>query len=76
MTYVVGFLIVLLLVLHQDSWLWDNPRLVWGFMPITLLYHAGISVAAGITWFLAVRFCWPTGLDDLQPESSDEETAA
>lgn len=66
MFYIVWGLIVLLVVLHQDNWLWDNPRLVWGFLPITLLYHMGISLAATITWLLATRYAWPA---DVQPNS-------
>jgi hypothetical protein len=64
MKYLVWGLVVLLVILHQDVWLWDNPKLVFGFIPITLLYHMGISAAAGITWLLATRFCWPEGLDE------------
>ena len=59
MKYVVWGLIVVLLVLHQDNWFWDSTKLVWDFMPVALLYHAGISLAAGVTWYLAVKFCWP-----------------
>ncbi len=28
-------------------------------MPLGLFYHAGISLAAGIVWWLAVKFFWP-----------------
>jgi hypothetical protein len=66
-------MVMLLIILHQDMWLWDNTTLVGGFMPITLLYHAGISLAAGVTWFLATRFAWPT---DLASEDSSQETEA
>lgn len=59
MRYLVWGLIVLLIVLHQDNWLWNNADLVWGFMPISLLYHAGISLAAGLAWYLASVYCWP-----------------
>ena len=72
MKYVVWGLVVLLIILHQDVWLWDNDTLVAGFMPITLLYHAGISLAAGITWFLATKFAWPAILEQ---ETTDEEGA-
>jgi len=68
MKNVVWGLVLLLVILHQDNWLWDNPKLVFGFMPITLLFHAGISVAAGITWYLATIYCWPKVLqEDEQP---------
>jgi hypothetical protein len=63
MRYVVWALVVLLVILHQDNWFWDDPRLVFGFLPITLLYHAGLSVAAGVTWYLATVFAWPKELE-------------
>ncbi|MEX1223664.1 MAG: DUF3311 domain-containing protein [Pirellulales bacterium] len=65
MKYLVWGLVVLLIVLHQDVWFWDDDRLVFGFMPITLLYHACISMGAGFTWFLATLFAWPLDEDEL-----------
>lgn len=64
MAYVVWGLVALLAIVHQDFWFWGNQTLVFGFMPITLLYHAGISLAAGITWFLATKYAWPDELSD------------
>ena len=77
MKYVVWGLVVLLIILHQDVWLWENDTLVAGFMPITLLYHACISLGAGITWFLATKFAWPAVLEDEAPAatSAPEEGA-
>ena len=74
MKYAVWGLVVLLIVLHQDNWLWDNDTLVFGFLPITLAFHMGISLAAGITWFLAVKFAWPSELqiDEEQTSSNPE----
>ncbi len=59
MKYAVWGMLALLAVVHQDVWYWDDPTLVFGFAPIGLLYHAGISVAAAVTWYLATRYCWP-----------------
>ena len=56
---VISLLVVLLIILHQDNWNWENRTLVFGFMPLGLFYHACISVAAAITWFLATKFAWP-----------------
>lgn len=56
---IITVLVVVLLVLHQDNWLWTNDTLVFGFMPISLFYHACISIAASATWFLATRIAWP-----------------
>lgn len=64
MKYIVWGTIVLLVIVHQDFWFWDDPWLVFGFMPIGLLWHVGISVAAGLTWFMATKYCWPTLVDD------------
>ena len=36
---------ILLVVLHQDFWFWDDATLVFGFLPVGLAYHAGFSVA-------------------------------
>ena len=64
MRNLVWILVVLLFILHQDFWWWDDVEpMVFGFMPIGLAYHAGISVASGIVWALAVRYCWPKDVD-------------
>ncbi|WP_413432327.1 DUF3311 domain-containing protein [Crateriforma spongiae] len=60
--WIIAALVVLLLIIHQDNWFWDDDTLVLGFMPIGLLYHACISMAASATWFLATKIAWP--LDD------------
>ncbi len=52
-------LVALLIILHQDNWYWTDPTLIGGFMPIGLLYHVGISLAAAFVWFLATIFLWP-----------------
>ena len=59
-------LIALLLIFHQDNWYWDDSTLVGDFMPIGLLYHAGISLAAAFVWFLTTILIWPkeVELDD------------
>ena len=59
MKIVVWSLIALLVVLHQDVWLWGDDRLLFGFLPITLGYQACISLAASLVWLLAVNFAWP-----------------
>lgn len=65
MKVVVFGLIVLLAVAHQDYWWWDRiDPLVFGFVPVSLAYHAGVSIAAAILWALAVKFCWPTMAGD------------
>ncbi len=59
----VYVLIVLLTIVHQDFWWWESSRLVFGFLPITLAYHACVSMAAAALWALAVKYCWPVDAD-------------
>ncbi|QDU88109.1 hypothetical protein Pla175_14800 [Pirellulimonas nuda] len=63
MQAVVWFLVATLIVLHQDVWFWDSTTMVFGIVPIGLLWHMGISLAAGITWWLATQYCWPADLE-------------
>lgn len=59
-------LLILLALAHQDFWWWDDAdTLVFGFMPVGLAYHAGMCMAAAALWALAVRYCWPHGVDAL-----------
>ena len=50
--------LVLLFVLHQDLWLWDDPRIVLG-LPVGLSYHVGYWLVASLLLGLTVRFAWP-----------------
>ncbi len=74
MKYAVYGLVVLLLIIHQDFWFWDDKTLLFGFMPIGLFYHACISLAAAATWFLATIFCWPAELTYDDPVTTPEKT--
>ncbi len=66
--------IVLLAILHQDFWWWDDSTtLVFGFIPVGLAYHAGISLTAGVLWALALNFCWPSGVDEIE-EAADSSS--
>jgi hypothetical protein len=57
-------LVLLLVVLHQDFWNWDSTTLVGGVVPLALFYHACLSVAATVVWFLATRYAWPAELEE------------
>ena len=73
MKQVIWLLVALLIIFHQDFWNWESDdRVVWG-LPIGLMYHVGLSLAAALVWALACRFAWPADLDELDgkmPESS------
>lgn len=72
MNKVVWALVVLLSILHYDFWYWDDASLVFGFMPIGLFYQALISLAAGIVWAMAVKWSWPSHIE----EWADQEDVA
>ena len=68
MKALVWSLVALLVVLHQDVWFWDDDGLALGFLPVALVYHACISVAASAVWLLAVNVAWPgDDVDDRLP---------
>jgi hypothetical protein len=56
-------LVIALAILHQDFWLWDDRRLVFGWLPIGLGYHVLLSLAAGVAWALVCRFAWPEHIE-------------
>ncbi len=60
-------LLAILAVLHQDFWLWDDPSVVLGFLPVSLAYQIGFMAVTASLWAWAVRFAWPT---DLEPDNS------
>jgi len=69
----VRAMVVLLIILHQDFWYWDDPTLVGGIVPIGLAFHACLSMAAAFTWFLATKFAWP--LHDSDDQVVGDQTA-
>ena len=70
---IVWSLVVVLAVLHYDFWFWADTSLVFGFMPIGLFYQALTSVAAGIVWWLMVKFAWPSHLEQWADEVQESE---
>jgi len=72
---VVVVLLVTIALLHQDFWWWDDDTLVFGFMPIGLAWHAGISLAAAGIGVVAVTWCWPRRLEVAdEPLSTSDST--
>ncbi|HMP79773.1 MAG TPA: hypothetical protein PKD54_10005 [Pirellulaceae bacterium] len=67
--------IVVLLIAHQDYWLWHSPQLVAGFIPAGFAWHMGISIAACVAWWAIATWSWPAEYDRLEPFSdSNQET--
>jgi len=57
--------ITALYLLHQDIWLWRQPRpLVFGFLPPALAYHGAYCIAVALLMWGLTRSAWPSHLDD------------
>jgi hypothetical protein len=67
---VITALVLLLLILHQDNWFWTDGTLVLGFLPIGLVWQAGISIAAACTWWLSTKIAWPFH----EPTTGDDQS--
>lgn len=61
-------LFFVMLVLHQDTWAWDDASLVLGFLPVGLAYHAAFSICCAILGGLAIRHIWPHQLEAFADE--------
>lgn len=57
------FVFVALFVLHHDFWNWSNTKLVFGFIPVGLAYHAGYSIVVSLFWALVTRYAWPHSIE-------------
>lgn len=66
----LALLVAAVLVLHHDIWNWKDASLVFGFLPVGLVYHVGYSLLASGTMAILVKYAWPKNLDD-----DDEVTA-
>ena len=60
-------------LLHQDSWLWNDARLVLGFLPSGLAYHAGYSIATAVLWAAVSWLAWPKSLAASAAATDDAE---
>jgi hypothetical protein len=67
--------ILLLTVLHQDFWLWDDTTIVLGFLPAGLAYHVLFSLLTAALWCFAIRFAWPEDAEafaEMKPDGDSE----
>jgi len=64
MKWLLTALVVVVYLLHQDTWNWQDRTLVFGFLPIGLAYHAGYAVLCAIMMWLLVRFAWPRRIEE------------
>ena len=71
MKWLLALVVLLVVVLHQDFWLWKDKSLVFGFLPIGLAYHIGYSFLASLTMWMLVRFAWPHQLEAVEVETRE-----
>jgi len=65
--------LVLAFLLHNDLWLWNDGRLVWG-LPTGLTYHVAYCAAVSVLMGLLVRLAWPfEGAEATDSPNSGEE---
>ena len=75
-TIVLTLLVIIVYLLHQDSWNWTKSQpLLFGFLPVGLAYHAGYSILASILMAVLVKFAWPRHLEDVQPMAGSNDDA-
>jgi len=70
MKWLLVLLVLIVILLHQDFWLWTNKTLVFGFLPIGLAYHMSYSILASLTVAVLVRFAWPSHLEQFDTDDS------
>lgn len=51
--------VIVLIILRQDLWFWNDPSLVFGILPVGLAWQVVISIAAAILWMVATKIAWP-----------------
>ncbi|HKY31877.1 MAG TPA: DUF3311 domain-containing protein [Candidatus Polarisedimenticolia bacterium] len=59
----------LLLLLHNDVWLWGDRRMLLG-LPIGMTYHVLYCLAAAGVMTMLVLFAWPAHLEGAPPDAS------
>ncbi|HBJ38803.1 MAG TPA: hypothetical protein DDZ51_29460 [Planctomycetaceae bacterium] len=65
-TRIIWIGVIVLIVLRQDLWFWNDPSLVFGILPVGLAWQIAISIAAAILWIIATKIAWPA--DEMQEE--------
>ncbi len=71
---VAAILVATLYVLHQDFWFWRTARpLVFGVLPIGLLYHVAYTLATAALMWLLVGRLWPAHLESTQTSTPELE---
>lgn len=66
--------LLVLYLLHNDLWLWNEARLILG-LPVGLLYHVGFCIVTSVVLAMLVKWAWPAldtnAEEDLAPSRED-----
>ena len=54
----VLLLLPVLLILHQNYWMWEDGTLVGG-LPVNLLYHLTLCLLVPVVMWIVVKRAWP-----------------
>ncbi len=73
MKWLLVAIVLVFLVLHQDTWNWTNKTLVFGFIPIGLAYHILYSGMAAVVMWCLVTFAWPGHLEEEAAHAKGED---
>jgi len=60
--------LIVLLLLHDDFWLWNDGSLILG-LPAGLTYHVAYCLVAAVVLAVVVRLDWPVDSADERAES-------
>lgn len=66
MKWLLTGLVLFVVIVHQDTWLWTDKTLVFGFLPIGLVYHLGYCLLASATMAVLVKVAWPKELETVE----------
>ncbi len=69
--WVLYLSLIILYLLHNDLWFWDNPSLILG-LPVGLFYHLMFCIAASLLMFLVVSYAWPKHFEVGREKGSEQ----
>ncbi|MEE9170608.1 MAG: hypothetical protein V3U73_12665 [bacterium] len=69
--WVLYLSLIILYLLHNDLWFWDNPSLILG-LPVGLFYHLMFCIAASLLMFLVVSYAWPEHFEVEKEKGSEQ----
>jgi len=65
--------VLIVYALHQDVWLFARARpLVFGFLPVGLVYHAAYTLLASLLLWMLVALAWPGHLEEAAEQGGED----